>query len=161
MMGHLRQIALNLDDSFWYISSTLHGLPRQTPQMDTFCPGPLRRFLTPEAILKLDAFDDWFVRMHISEHTAVDASPETPISETSSPEPRRTFPFRHYDDGEKDEESLGRESPEPQRLFPVHQYHSTLYDHPQPALQMKTFCPGPLKRFLTPEAILKFEAFND
>lgn len=111
-MGHLRQIALNLDDSFQYISSTLHGPPRQIPQMDTFCPGPLRRFLTPEAMLKLDAFNDWFVRMHISEHTAVDASPETPISETSSPEPRRTFPFRHYDDGEKDEESLGRESPE-------------------------------------------------
>lgn len=29
--------------------------------IETFYAGPLRRFLRPEATLKLDAFDDWFV----------------------------------------------------------------------------------------------------
>lgn len=64
-----------------------------TPQMDTFCPGPLRRFLTPEAILKLDALDDWFLRVHISEHTAIDASPETPHLRNIQPRTATNLPF--------------------------------------------------------------------
>lgn len=80
---------------------------RSAQQMETFCPGPQRRFLTPNSILKLDAFEEWFVYM--SELGSVDAaalSPKRCLSETPSPEPRR--------------------------LFPVHQFPSTVYDPPPP-----------------------------
>ena len=145
--------------------STEYDPPQPATQMQTYCPAPLRRFLTPEERLKFDAFEDWFVRM--SERTAIDANPEKSISETSSPEPQRLFPFRHespvpkYDDEEKDDEPLRSDSPEPRRLFPEHQSHSTECDPPQPAPEMETFWPGPLRRFLTPEERSKFDAFED
>lgn len=53
--------------------------------METFCPGPLRRFPTPESIVKLDEFDDWFVQMHMGGRTGIGAGPEKSISEISSP----------------------------------------------------------------------------
>ncbi|MCJ1348843.1 hypothetical protein MMC31_007076 [Peltigera leucophlebia] len=138
--------------------STEYDPPQAAPQMETYCPAPLRRFLEPEEQLKFDAFEDWFVRMHRSKRTDIDASLEEFLSEKSS------FPFRHktpvpdYDNDEKDDEP---ESPEPRRLFPVHQFHSTEYGPPQAAPQLETFCPGPLRRFLTPEERLKFDAFED
>lgn len=144
---------------------TVYDPPQPAPQMETYYPAPLRRFLTPEEQFKFDAFEEWFVRM--SESTAIDAPSGRSISETPSPESRRLLPFRDgtpvskYDDNENDDESLRSDSPEPRRLLPVHQYHSTVYDPPQPALQMETFCPGPLRRFLTPEEGLKFDAFNN
>lgn len=126
--------------------------------MDTYCPVPLRRFLTPEETLKFDAFEDEFVRMHASKRTDIDASPENPILEASSFPFRRETPVPEYDNDEKDDEP---ESPEPRRLFPVRQFHSAAHDPPQPASEMETFCPRPLRRFLTPEEKLKFDAFQD
>ena len=101
--------------------------PQSAPQMQTFCPAPLRRFLEPEERLKFDAFEDWFVRMH-----------EAPVR--------------------GDDEPSRAESPAPRRLFPVHRSH---YEPPQSAPQMQTFCPAPLRRFLEPEERLKFDAFED
>ena len=147
--------------------STLYDSPQPAPQTETFCPAPLRRFLEPEEKLKFDAFEDWFVRMHMNRHTAIDTIPEKFIPGTPSPEHRRVFPFRHispvptYGDDEKDDELFEAESPAPRRLFPVHQSHSTVYDPPQPAPQMDSFCPAPLRRFLEAEEILKFDAFED
>ena len=67
--------------------------PQQTgSQMETYCPAPLRRFSTPEERLEFDAFEDCFVRMHMSKRTDIGASLEKFISETSSPEPPQFFP---------------------------------------------------------------------
>lgn len=111
---------------------------RSAQQMETFCPGPLRRFLTPDSILRLDAFEEWFVYM--SELGSVDAaafSPERFHSETPSPEPRR--------------------------LFPVHQFHSTVYAPPQPAPERETgiFCPKQIRQYPTHRVILQPELFED
>lgn len=70
---------------------------RSAQQMETFCLGPQRRFLTPGSILKLDAFEEWFVYM--SELGSVDAAafiPKRCLSETPSPEPRRYISFTQW-----------------------------------------------------------------
>ena len=136
--------------------STEYDPPQPAPQMETWCPAPMRRFLTPEERLKFDEFEDWFVRT--SECTAINASSEKSISETSSFSFRHETPVPEYENEEKDYEP---ESPEPRRLFPVHQFHSAVHEPPQPAPQMEAFCPGPLRRFLTPEETLKLEAFDN
>lgn len=124
-------------------------------QSETFCLAPLRRFLTPETILQHDLFEEWFVYM--SEHAFMDASLETPISETPSPEPRRLFPLRQespvpqYDYGEAEYEE-SRASP---------QFHSPLYDYPQSALQPEIFCPKPIRKHPTHKVIIQPELFED
>lgn len=146
--------------------SKMYDTPQPVSQTETVCPGLLRRFLTPEKIIKFNQFEDWFVRM--SERKFVDTSSENPNSETPNPEPRSLVPFRHdfpvleYHDDEKDDTSAEADSPEPRRLFPVHQFHPKMYDPPHPASQMETpFCPGLLRRFLTPEEMLKFDQLED
>ena len=136
--------------------STVYDPPQPASQTETYCPAPLRRFWTPEERLKFDAFEDWFVPMN--ECTTINATSENPISEISS------FPFRHetpVPEYENDDRNNEPESPEPRRLFPVHQFHSAVYDPPKPTPQMETFCPGPMRRFLTPEERLKFDVFED
>ena len=111
-----------------------------------YCPGPMRRFLTPESILKLDAFEEWFVQMSewiFFRNAAAAFSPEESIiSETAS------------------------SSPEPRRLFPVHQFHSTLYDPeppsaPTPQRDTDIFCPKPMRQYPTHKVILQPELFED
>ena len=119
-----------------------------TSEIEGFCPGPLRRFLTPDSILKLDAFEEWFVQMSewISfRDAAASFSPDQAIlSETAS----------------------SSSSPEPRRLFPVHQFHSTLYDPqppsaPAPQRDTEIFCPKPIRQYPTHKVILQPELFED
>lgn len=116
-------------------------------EIEGFCPGPLRRFLSPDSILKLDAFEEWFVQMSewISFRDAAAAfSPDQAIlSETAS-----------------------SSSPEPRRLFPVHQFHPTLYDPqppstPAPQRDTEIICPKPVRQYPTHKVILQPELFED
>lgn len=147
--------------------SEVYDSPQSAPQMENFCPAPLRRFLGPGERLKFDAFNDWFVNMHMSRYTAIDASPEKSISEAPSPEPHRLFPFQHtphvpaYDEEEKDDEPVKADSPVPRRLFPANQSLSTVYVRPKSVPQMETFCAAPLRRFLEPGERIKLDAFED
>lgn len=148
------------------LHSALCNPPQPDLQTQTWCPAPLRRFLTPRGILELDLFEDWFLNM--SEGASIDANPEKYTSKTSSPEPRnKLFPLREEspvpenNSDEKDDESLEADSPEPRRLFPVHQFHSAKYDPPQLAPQMGIFCPIPIRQYASHKVILQPELFED
>lgn len=108
-----------------------------------FCPGPMKRFLTPDSILKLEAFDEWFVRMSESisfVNAAASFNPEGCVSETPSPEPRR--------------------------IFHLHLFHSTVYE-PKPTPETETeiqpviFCPKPIRQYPTHNVILQPKLFED
>ena len=118
-------------------------------EIEGFCPGPLRRFLTPDSILKFDAFEEWFVQMSewiAFRDAAACFSPDQAIlSETAS---------------------SSSSSPEPRRLFPVHQFHSTLYDPqppsaPAPQRDTEIVCPKPMRQYPTHKVILQPELFED
>ena len=86
--------------------------------------------------------------------------------EANSPESQQLSPLNQYypefDDYEMDDESVEADSPEPRRLFPVHRSHSALDEpFPQGASQVETFCPGPMRRFLTPKSMAKLDFFED
>ena len=137
--------------------------PQTGLQTTTFCPAPLRRFLTPEGIKQFDAFEDWYVRTNGGVYP--DAENEKYTSIASSPGPGNNIfslgeisPFPENEFDERDE-SLEGDSPEPRRLFPVNQ--PAFSKPPQTGLQTTTFCPAPLRRFLTPEGIKQFDAFED
>lgn len=121
-------------------------------KVEGFCPGPMRRFLTPESVMKLDAFEDWFVQMseRISFRDAAASFnvEESIISETTS------------------RSSSSSSSPEPRQIFPVHQFHSTLYDpqppsSPAPQRDTEILCPKPRRQYPTHKVILQPELFED
>lgn len=148
------------------VHSALHNPPQPDLQTETWCPAPLRRFLTPGGILELDLFEDWF--LHMSEGASIDAKPEKYTSKTYSPEPgNKLFPLGEESPvpenagDEKDDESLEADSPEPRRLFPVHQSHPAKYDPPQLAPQMGILCPIPIREHATHKVILQPELFED
>ena len=86
--------------------------------------------------------------------------------EANSPESQQLSPLNQYypefDDYEMDDESVEADSPEPRPLFPVHRSHSAL-DEPFPEgdSQVEMFCPGPMRRFLTPKSMAKLDFFED
>lgn len=90
---------------------------RSAQQIETFYPGPQRRFLTPSSILKLDAFEEWFVYM--SELGSVDAA-------ALSPEPQRLFPIHQFHSTVYDlpqlapERGTGIFCPKPTRQYSTH-----------------------------------------
>lgn len=91
---------------------------------------------------------------------------EGPLEEKTSPRTKQFSPvyqsYPEFDYGEKDDDSVEADSPEPRRLFPVHRSHSALNDPPQQlASQVETFCPGPMRRFLTPKSMAKLDFFED
>ena len=86
--------------------------------------------------------------------------------EANSFESQQLSPINQYcpefDDYKMDDESVEADSPEPRRLFPVHRSHSALDEpFPQGASQVETFCPGPMRRFLTPKSMAKLDFFED
>lgn len=148
------------------LHSALCNPPQPDLQTETWCPAPLRRFLTPGGILELDLFEDWF--LYMSEGASIDANPEKYTSKTSSPEPgNKLFPLGEEspvpenDSDEKDDEPLEADSPEPRRIFPVHQFHSAQYDPPQLAPQMGILCPIPIRQYASHKVILQPELFED
>lgn len=148
------------------VHSALYNPPQPDLQTETWCPAPLRRFLTPGGILELDLFEDWF--LYMSEGASIDANSEKYTSKTYSPEPgNKLFPLREgspvpeNDGDEKDDESSEADSPEPRRLFPVHQFHPAKYDPPQLAPQMGILCPIPIRNHASHKVILQPELFED
>lgn len=148
------------------LHSALRNPPLADLQTKTWCPAPLRRFLTPGGILQLDLFEDWYLRM--SEGAYIDANAEKYTSKASSPEPgNNLFPFREQypvpedESDEKYDEPLEADSPEPRRLFPVHQSHPARYDPPQLAPQMGILCPIPIREHASHKVILQPELFED
>lgn len=148
----------------------LHSALRNPPQADlqtkTWCPAPLRRFLTPGGILEYDLFEERYLRM--SEGAYIDANAEKYTSKASSPEPgkillhlREELHLPENEGDEKDDGPLETESPEPRRRFPVHQSHPANYDPPQLAPQMGILCPIPIRKHASHKVILRPELFED
>lgn len=148
------------------LHSALRNPPLADLQTKTWCPAPLRRFLTPGGILEYDLFEERYLRM--SKGAYIDANAEKHTSEASSPEPgkillplREELPLPENEGDEKDDEPLETDSPEPRRLFPVHQSHPANYDPPQLAPQMGILCPIPIREHASHKVILQPELFED